>query len=87
MQGYRNLGIEDTYFALESVDTIATHILSLYGAKIGAFVKNETSLEIDLERETDDGAVFIHSSKPGISQTEGPNHERRYLSLFRQKDE
>jgi len=84
-----NLGIDDTYFALESVDTIATHILSLYGAKIGAFTKNETNLDIDLVRETEDGAVFIHTSAPGVSRTEGPGYERRiedkYLDITTDK--
>lgn len=74
------MGIEDTYFALETVDTIASHILSLYGAKIGAFVKHASTLDIELERETEDGAVFIHSSLPGVSTTEGPNHERKLTS-------
>lgn len=29
-----NLGIDDLYFELESVDTIANHIMALYGAKV-----------------------------------------------------
>lgn len=74
---YGNLGIDDLYFQLESVETIADHILSLYAAKIFAFIKNQTALNIELERETEDGAVYINTSKPGISVTDGPQHERR----------
>ena len=72
-----NLGIDDTYFALESVETIADHIMALFGAKILAYTKHSSSLDIDLEHTTDNGAVFIHSSKAGESQTGGPQWERR----------
>ncbi|CAG8527997.1 12955_t:CDS:2 [Ambispora leptoticha] len=74
---YGNLGIDDMYFGGESVETIANHILALYGAKIFAYTKNENALDINLERETDDGAVYIHTSSPGVSQLHGPQHERR----------
>jgi glutamate dehydrogenase len=76
----RNLGIDDMYFSLESVETIANHILALYGAKIFAYTKNEHELDINLERETEDGAVYIHTSRPGVSQLKGPQHERRYIN-------
>ncbi|KAG9303149.1 hypothetical protein G9A89_000506, partial [Geosiphon pyriformis] len=72
---YGNLGIDDMYFGVETVETIANHIMALYGAKIFAYTKNENALDINLERETDDGAVYIHTSRPGIS--EGPQHEKR----------
>jgi glutamate dehydrogenase len=62
---------------MESVQVITSHILSLYGSKIMSFAKNSNSLEIQLERESDDGAVFMHTSKPGISQTNGPQIEKR----------
>ena len=65
------------YFQQESIDTIAGHIMSLYAAKIFAFIKNQNSLEINLERETEDGAVYIHTSAPGVSQLTGPQHEKR----------
>ncbi|RIA91793.1 Glutamate/Leucine/Phenylalanine/Valine dehydrogenase-domain-containing protein [Glomus cerebriforme] len=75
---YGNLGIDDMYFSLENIDTIANHILALYGAKIYAYTKNEESeLDINLERETDEAAVYIHTSRPGVSQLNGPQHERR----------
>ncbi|KAF9159656.1 NAD-dependent glutamate dehydrogenase [Actinomortierella ambigua] len=74
---YGNLGIDDMYFASESVDTIANHIMALYGAKIFAYTKNDSGLDINLERETDEGAVYIHTSRPGVSQLYGPQHEKR----------
>ncbi|KAI9015996.1 Glutamate/Leucine/Phenylalanine/Valine dehydrogenase-domain-containing protein [Hyaloraphidium curvatum] len=74
---YSNLGIDDMYFELESVQTISDHILALYGAKIFAFIRSEHSLEINLERETEENAVYINSTKPGISNPAGPQHEHR----------
>lgn len=50
--------------------------MSLYGAKIMAYTKNENVLDINLQKETEDSAVFIHSSEPGVSQINGPQHER-----------
>jgi len=79
---YTNLGIDDLYFQKESIETIAQHILSLYSAKIFAFVKNQNQFDINLERETDDGAVYIHSSQPGVSQLTGPQHEKRIDSKY-----
>ncbi|KAI9281377.1 Glutamate/Leucine/Phenylalanine/Valine dehydrogenase-domain-containing protein [Umbelopsis sp. AD052] len=74
---YGNLGIDDYYFALETVETIANHIMALYGAKILAYTRHESVLDINLERETDDATVYIHSSKPGVSQLNGPKYEKR----------
>nr|KAJ3412067.1 NAD-dependent glutamate dehydrogenase [Polyrhizophydium stewartii] len=65
------------YFQQESVETIAQHIMSLYAAKIFAYIKNEKSLEIHLERETDEGAVYIHTSRPGVSTLTGPKYEQK----------
>ena len=78
----RNLGIDDFYFALESVETIANHIMALYGAKILAYTKHENVLAINLEKESDDSSVYIHSSEPGISQLQGPQCEKRYGSCL-----
>lgn len=82
---YSNLGIDDMYFMMESVETIANHILALYGAKIFAYTKNENSLDIQLERETEEGAVYIHTSRPGVSTLTGPQIERtidqKYLDI------
>ncbi|KAJ3048167.1 NAD-dependent glutamate dehydrogenase [Rhizophlyctis rosea] len=74
---YGNLGIDDMYFQLESVETIAQHIMALYGAKILAYTRNENALDINLERETDDGAVYINTSQAGVSALNGPQHEKR----------
>lgn len=68
------------YFASESVESIANHIMALYGAKIFAYTKNDHGLDINLERETDEGAVYIHTSHPGVSQLYGPQHEKRYVT-------
>ncbi|KAI9137136.1 Glutamate/Leucine/Phenylalanine/Valine dehydrogenase-domain-containing protein [Paraphysoderma sedebokerense] len=74
---YGNLGIDDMYFSLESVDSIANHIMALYGAKIFAYTKHENVLDINLERETDIAAVYIHTSRPGVSVMSGPMVEKR----------
>ncbi|KAI9485710.1 MAG: Glutamate/Leucine/Phenylalanine/Valine dehydrogenase-domain-containing protein [Benjaminiella poitrasii] len=73
---YGNLGIDDFYFALESVETIANHIMALYGAKILAYTKNENGLDINLVKESDDSSVYIHSSPPGISLVNGNQCEK-----------
>ncbi|VEU21952.1 DEKNAAC102936 [Brettanomyces naardenensis] len=36
---YEQLGIEDTFFATESVQAIASHILALYSSKVDAFAR------------------------------------------------
>lgn len=79
---YSNLNIDDYYFALESVETISNHIMSLYGAKILAYTKNENVLDINLQKETEDAAVYIHSSEPGVSQIYGPQHEKAIDEKF-----
>ena len=74
---------------VESIESIANHIMALYGAKIFAYTKNDNGLDINLERETEEGAVYIHTSRPGFSQLYGPQHERGngegffFLSLSR----
>ena len=74
---YNNLGIDDTYFQTESVDAIATQILSLYAAKVAAYARDDNKLEIRLDREAEDHAVYIDTSKPGTSAIEGPRYEQR----------
>jgi glutamate dehydrogenase len=70
---YTNLGIDDTYFANESRNVISDHIIALFGAKIMAYTKHDPSkLVIDLEKIDENGAVFIHTSPPGLTATEGP---------------
>lgn len=74
---YNNLGIDDVYFIKESPETVANHIMALFGAKIHAFTTNEDGVHIDLKRETDEGAMYIHTSAAGVSEVEGPLHEQR----------
>ncbi|KAF8882033.1 NADH-dependent glutamate dehydrogenase [Gymnopilus junonius] len=84
---YTNLGIDDTYFANESREVIADHIIALFGAKILAYTKHDPSkLVIDLEKidENGNGATFIYTSPPGLTTTEGPGStcESRIDELF-----
>ena len=74
---YQNLGIDDLYFQLESVETIAKHIMALYAAKMSCYVRKCDSLDINLEQEEEDRALYIHNSKPGVSNLTGPSYERR----------
>lgn len=77
------MGIDDMYFSMESVDVITNHILSLYGSKIMSFSGSSKTLDINLQRENEDGAVYMHTSKPGVSQTSGPQVEKKYVfNLF-----
>lgn len=34
-------------------------------------------MDINLERETDDAAIYIHTSHPGVSKINGPHQEGR----------
>jgi glutamate dehydrogenase len=81
---YDNLGIDDLYFQRESVDTIAKHITALYAAKVQCYAKQCDTLNINLEQEFSDRALFIHNSQPGVSNLQGPCYEQRidthYLS-------
>lgn len=70
------------YFSMESVEVISGHIIALYGSKILSFTKNEINLDIHLERETEEGAVYIHTSKPGVSQLNGPQIEKKIDSKY-----
>lgn len=67
---------------MENVETISNHIMSLYAAKMIAFTKKsaqeeEAYFNVNLEQESDTGAVYIHNSRPGVSVIDGPNYERR----------
>ncbi|KAL8675294.1 MAG: hypothetical protein Q9168_000323 [Polycauliona sp. 1 TL-2023] len=74
---YNELGIDDMYFQTETVDAIVNHILSLYAGKIAAFARDDGRLEIRLDKEAADHAVYIDTSKPGISVADGPRYEQR----------
>ncbi|PKY02925.1 NAD-specific glutamate dehydrogenase [Aspergillus campestris IBT 28561] len=74
---YNQLGIDDTYFQTESVDAIVTQILSLYAAKVAAYARDDKKLEIRLDKEAEDHAVYIDTSKPGVTTVDGPRYEQR----------
>lgn len=74
---YKELGIDDMYFQTETVEAIVSHILSLYAAKIAAYARDDKHLEIRLDKEATDHAVYIDTSKPGISVVDGPRYEQR----------
>lgn len=74
---YDALGFDDMYFATESAEAVASNILSLYAAKLAAYARDDKKLEIRLQKEAADHAVYIDTTKPGISMLEGPRFEQR----------
>ncbi|EGD95276.1 NAD+ dependent glutamate dehydrogenase, partial [Trichophyton tonsurans CBS 112818] len=74
---YNLLGIDDMYFQTETVEVIASHILSLYAAKVAAYARDDKRLEIRLDKEAEDHAVYIDTSRPGVTTTDGPRYEQR----------
>ena len=74
---YNSLSIDDTYFQTETAEAIANNILALYAAKIAAYARDDKKLEIRLDKEAIDHAVYIDTSQPGVSVLNGPGYERR----------
>ncbi|GAA6031389.1 hypothetical protein JCM8097_005637 [Rhodosporidiobolus ruineniae] len=74
---YDSLGIDDGYFKLTSPQEVADHVESLYGAKVQAHASHQDYLEIKLEKESENSAVYIFTSPPGVSLSNGPQYERR----------
>jgi len=74
---YNTLGIDDMYFSTETAEAIASHVLSLYAAKLAAYARDDKKLEIRLAKEDKDHAVYIDTSKPGVSVLDGPRYEQR----------
>ncbi|EEQ31789.1 NAD-dependent glutamate dehydrogenase [Microsporum canis] len=74
---YNLLGIDDMYFQTETVEAITSHILSLYAAKVAAYARDDKRLEIRLDKEAEDHAVYIDTSRPGVTTTDGPRYEQR----------
>ncbi|CCX34060.1 Similar to NAD-specific glutamate dehydrogenase; acc. no. P00365 [Pyronema omphalodes CBS 100304] len=74
---YTHLGIDDQYFKHEKTDTISSIVLQLYAAKVSAFSRPDKDVEIRLDREEDDHAVYIDTSTPGVSVLQGPQFESR----------
>lgn len=54
----------------------AAVVISLYGSKVLAYTRNEGKLKIDLRKESDNGAVFINTSEPGVSDKTQPSIEQ-----------
>ncbi|KAK7746045.1 NAD-dependent glutamate dehydrogenase [Diatrype stigma] len=74
---YDELGIDDVYFQMEAVDAIATHITSMYAAKVAAYARVDKREEIRLDMEAADHAIYIDTSIPGVSNLKGPRYENR----------
>ncbi|KIW63011.1 hypothetical protein PV04_09893 [Phialophora macrospora] len=74
---YNSLGIDDMYFSTETVEAVASNILSLYAAKLAAYARDDKKLEIRLAKEASDHAVYIDTSTPGVSVIDGPRYEQR----------
>ncbi|GAA6024717.1 hypothetical protein JCM11491_005166 [Sporobolomyces phaffii] len=74
---YESLGIDDGYFSLTSPQEVADHVESLYGAKVQAHAAHQDYLEIKLEKESENSAVYIFTSPPGVSLENGPKYEQR----------
>lgn len=80
-----HLGIDDSYFISESLEAIAGHITLLYSAKMGAAVRNEAVLDINLKQEFDDHGLYITTSFPGKSNVR-QQVERRIDELYLDPD-
>ena len=74
---YDDLGIDDMYFSTESVEAIVSYIHSLYAAKVAAYARDDRKLEIRLEKEAADHAVYIDTSLPGVTTPDGSGFETR----------
>ena len=74
---YSELGIDDMYFQTESVEAITNHILSLYAGKVAAYARDDKQVQIRLDKEATDHAVYIDTSTPGVSVLTGPRYEKR----------
>jgi glutamate dehydrogenase len=56
---------------------VVNHIHSLYAAKVAAYARDDKLPDIRLDKEAADHAVYIDTSKPGISVIGGPQYEQR----------
>lgn len=79
---YEQLGIDDMYFATETADAIASHIHSLYAAKVAAYARDDKKLDIRLDKEAVDHAVYIDTAQPGTNDLNGPRYEQRIDSKY-----
>ena len=53
------------------------HVHSLYAGKIAAYARDDKRVEIRLDKEAADHAVYIDTSRPGITVVDGPRYEER----------
>lgn len=74
---YNELGIDDMYFSTETAEAISSHVLGLYAAKVAAYARDDKKLEIRLDKEAADHAVYIDTSVPGVATVGGSGFERR----------
>jgi glutamate dehydrogenase len=79
---YTQLGIDDAYFQIESVEVISNHITSLYAAKVAAVVREDKREEIRLSMEAADRALYIDTSEPGMTYSHGPKYEQRLEAKY-----
>ncbi|KAI6250994.1 NAD-specific glutamate dehydrogenase [Erysiphe necator] len=79
---YEELGIDDVYFQSETVEEISRLIISLYAAKITAWAHKEKRQEIRLDMEAADHAIYIDTSEPGVSKSDGSRYEQRLESKY-----
>lgn len=75
---YESLGIDDVYFARESVSGIVSHIHALYAAKLEQFASGNFDVPfIHHLREADDHAVYFDSSIPDSPEYYSTQYEKR----------
>lgn len=79
---YNELGIDDVYFKIESVQAIVSHITNLYAAKIAAVARADKREYIRLDMEHNDHALYIDTSEPGTANLGGPRYENRLESKY-----
>ncbi|KAJ0135200.1 Uncharacterized protein HZ326_21764 [Fusarium oxysporum f. sp. albedinis] len=79
---YEKLGIDDVYFHIETPTVIASHVTSLYAAKVAASAREDQQQEIRLNMETNDHAIYIDSSTPGKTKVAGPRYEERLEAKY-----
>src|SRR5438045_7966349 len=79
---YNELGIDDAYFQNESVGVIANHITTLYAAKVAAVVREDKKEAIRFDMEADDRAIYIDTSKLGLSYSGRPRYEQRIEARY-----
>lgn len=82
---YNRLGIDESYFADDTVDNIASYILSLFSAKVNAESLPSSEWDLRFQRILSDHAVFLDLSIPGESNVSSRNHyedliDTKYLS-------